>query len=172
MYITSSFSYYLINFYFKYLPGSVYTNAVVNSLSEAAAQTFSIILLKFMSVKKGFAFSFILCGISCMVVVFAEATGSDRLIPIAILGAKIGVSSAFCYLYFSMVEFFDSGNLGLVLGLCNVVSRLFTIAAPMVAEFEDPAPMISCAILCIFALTACLLLKKPVIVNPMKYEQN
>jgi hypothetical protein len=58
------------------------------------------------------------------------------------------------------------------MGLCNVVSRLFTIAAPIVAELPDPIPMLSCVILCIIALAACVLLKKPIIVNPMKYEQN
>lgn len=49
MSITCSFSYYLINFYIKYLPGDIYTNQIVNSISECIANGGASALLIFMS---------------------------------------------------------------------------------------------------------------------------
>jgi hypothetical protein len=87
-----------------------------------------------MSNKKGFAFGFIACGLSCVIVMFSEATGTLALVPIGVLGAKAGISLAFCFLYFSQVNYFSSAYLGLMFGSSNVVGRCSTILAPIVAE--------------------------------------
>ena len=69
-----SFSYYLINFYVKYLPGDIYTNQIVNSVSEALSNGSGMFVVMFMSQKKGFAFSFLGCSISCALVMIAESS--------------------------------------------------------------------------------------------------
>lgn len=50
MYITTSFSYYLINFYIKYMPGDIFTNQAANSLAEALVQVCPVFMVKYMSV--------------------------------------------------------------------------------------------------------------------------
>jgi hypothetical protein len=72
MAITCSFSYYLINFYVKYLPGSIYTNQIVNSISESVSHGSAILVLKLFHIKRGYLFSFILCGFSCILVIVSE----------------------------------------------------------------------------------------------------
>lgn len=48
MAIACSFSYYLINFYIKYLPGDIFLNQIVNSISESISNGgASMILLCF-----------------------------------------------------------------------------------------------------------------------------
>jgi uncharacterized protein YggT (Ycf19 family) len=108
MSITCSFSYYLINFYVKYLPGNIYTNQITNSLSECCAHAFSVIVVRIMSIKKGFASSYIVCAIACVLTLYAEIYGHNWLVPIGVLGAKAGISVAFCFLYFSTVNYFES----------------------------------------------------------------
>jgi len=56
------------------------------------------------------------------------------LIPVGVLGAKAGIAVAFCFLYFSQVNYFKSSFLGLMFGATNVVGRCSTILAPIVAE--------------------------------------
>ena len=68
---------------------------------------------------------------------------------------------AFCFLYFSQVNYFTSAFLGLIMGSSNVVGRCSTILAPVVAELPDPIAMVSCLILCIMGLFCCLLLEEP-----------
>jgi hypothetical protein len=159
MSVTCSFSYYLINFYVKYLPGNIYTNQIVNSLSESAAHAFSAVVVKLMSIKKGFAFSYLTCGLACMFVMYAEIHQQTWLVPIGVLGAKAGISVAFCFLYFSTVSYFESIFLGFVMGFSNVLGRFSTILAPVVAEKPDPLPMMSCIILCLIAFVSCIMLE-------------
>jgi len=161
MSVTCSFSYYLINFYVKYLPGNIYTNQIVNSISEAAAHAFSTVLVTILSIKRGFAACYITGAIACMLVMYAEMHSISWLVPIGVLGAKAGVSCAFCFVYFSTVNYFESSYLGFVMGFCNVAGRFSTIFAPMIAEKPDPMPMMSCIILCVVALVGCLLLEQP-----------
>jgi MFS family permease len=71
MAVACSFSYYLINFYVKYLPGDIFTNQIVNSVSESFANLCAPLLLFVTSTKKGFAFCFLACAIACMLVLFA-----------------------------------------------------------------------------------------------------
>lgn len=71
MAITCSFSYYLINFYVKYLPGDIYTNQIVNSVSEAFAHGFSVVVVIIMSTKKGFASGYATCAVSCILVMYS-----------------------------------------------------------------------------------------------------
>ena len=56
------------------------------------------------------------------------------MIPVAVLIAKASISVAFCALYFSTLQFFPSIYLGLVMGIQNMIGRMSTIAAPLVAE--------------------------------------
>ena len=70
--VACSFTYYMINFYVKYLPGSIFTNQIVNSLAESFANGLSFLVVSCMSVKKGFLASFVACITACILVIFAE----------------------------------------------------------------------------------------------------
>ena len=158
MNITCSFCYYLINFYVKYIPGSIYTNQIVNSLSEVVANAFALAVVNKFGIKSGFAISYLACALACILVMVST---DGILIPIGVLGAKASITIAFTFLYFSMVNYFDSAFLGFVMGISNVVGRLSTILAPVIAEMPDPIPMMSTMILCFGALVCCLMLQQP-----------
>ena len=158
MAITCSFSYYLINFYVKYMPGDIFTNQIVNSLAETAANSTAFLIIRALSIKKGFATCYIACAIACMLVMAAETRGMDWLVPFGIIIAKYSISVAFCFIYSAPPSFFPPEYIGLVMGLNNVFGRTSTIAAPIVAEKNDPIPMLSCIMLCGMALVSCTLL--------------
>ena len=69
------------------------------------------------------------------------------MIPVAVLGVKAGAAVSFGYFYFSTVSYFNSQYLGLVMGLSNVVGRMSTILAPIVAEMDHPMPMMTCIVI-------------------------
>ena len=169
MAIACSFGYYLINFYVKYLPGSIYTNQVVNSLAESGAHAASVIVVTVLSVKRGFSTAFVICMVACVMVIFAEMYNSSWMIPVSVLFAKAGISVAFCFLYFSTVNYFPSAYLGFVMGFCNVAGSSSTIAAPIIAEMRDPIPMMTTIVLCFLAFIGSLNLKQP---EELKQSQN
>lgn len=153
--ITCSFCYYLINFYVKYIPGNIFTNQIANSIAESIAHGASCIVVTVLSIKKGFISAFSACNLSSFLLLFATLYDVAWLIPVTVLGAKAGIAVAFAFLYFSTVSYFRSEYLGLIMGLMNVVGRLSTIAAPMIAEQDEPVPMLSAIILCSLATLGC-----------------
>jgi len=118
-------------------------------------------MVKFLTSKQAFFWSYLATALSCGLALLAFQTDWEIGIIIAIIGAKIGISNAFNYIYFCAIEFFPSAFLGLVIGGVNVAGRCATIAAPMVAETEHPFPMLSCIILCTLSIAATLMLVKP-----------
>ena len=93
--------------------------------------------------------------LSSLLLMISVMTQVSKLVPILVIMAKFSISVAFCFLYFSSVQFFDTEYLGFVMGVMNVAGRLSTIAAPMIAEQKEPLPMLSCMILNAAAAFAC-----------------
>ena len=106
--------------------------------------------------KQGYALSFGLCAISSILVMFAEMHEVEWFVPFGVLVSKASVTCAFCFLYFTTVDYFQSSYLGLAIGMCNVFGRGSTILSPIVAEQGEPLPMMSCAVLCALSFFMCL----------------
>ena len=64
----------------------------------------------------------------------AELFELSAAIPYGVLGAKAGISAAFTFLYFAVVNYFPQEFIGLVMGTYNIFGRFSTILSPMVAE--------------------------------------
>lgn len=102
MSIGCSFSYYLINFYLRYLPGDIYTNYMVSSVSEAFSYLGAMLVVLVVTPRMGYALSFFACLFSSCLVLLAEYNDYGWLIPFAVLLAKSSISVAFCLLYFTI----------------------------------------------------------------------
>ena len=92
-------------------------------------------------------------------VMFAEINGWEFLVPIGVLVGKASITTAFCFLYFTTVDYFESWYLGLAMGFCNVVGRSSTILSPIIAEMGKPLPMMSCIVICLLSFIMCLKLE-------------
>ena len=113
MYSACSYCYYLINLYVKYLSGDIFSNQITHSLSEAISCLFPLLMLRYISVKRAFAVSFLISIVSCAVILLAEVSKHEGLIPIGLFGAKAGINIAFCFLYIGSISFFENQFLGL-----------------------------------------------------------
>lgn len=120
-----------------------------------------MIFTALIGMKRGFVSSFVCCIVACIVVMFAEVYDHKWMIPFGVLGAKAGITIAFCFLYFSPSSFFDQCYLGLVMGASNTIGRASTIWAPIIAEKKEPIPMVSCILICLAAAVCGSILEKP-----------
>jgi len=161
MSVACSFSYYLINFFIKYMPGSFYQNQAINGASESLCNVIAIFMNKYLNQKKSLLISFLVCAISCALVMVAEMTEITAIIPIGVVGGKGGITIAFCFFYFITVDYFAPHYLGLVMGISNFFGRFSTVLAPAIAEVDEPVPMMTCIIICLMAGIMCLQLKVP-----------
>jgi hypothetical protein len=134
---------------------------MVNGLSEAFANGGATILLAFTGKKTGYSICYVATAVSCLGVMFAELHDAHWLVPLGVLVGKFSITAAFCFLYFTTVDYFESSYLGFAIGLCNVFGRASTILSPVIAEMGEPLPMMSCAVLCLVSFIMCVQLEVP-----------
>ena len=120
-------------------------------MSENVGNILPMIMIRYMSVQRGFTLALSTSGTACLIVLYSELYDAPALAPVGILGIKMGLSCAFSFLYFASIDYFESQFLGLQMGVCNVIARGSTIAAPIIAELPDPIPMMTMIILLVTA---------------------
>ena len=160
---SSSFNYYIITFYLKYLPGNIYVNTTLVTFAEFCAQIGSGIVIHKFGVKLAFITSFSLAALGgIMLVIFYNAEGA--LIAVFILFAKFGIAFSFNLSYLATPQMFPTALCTTAFGICNVFARFSTVLSPIIAEIPDPVPMSIFTVICI--ATAFL----PLFLRPIKKE--
>lgn len=81
-------------------------------------------------------------------------------ILICLLLTKFGISSAFNICFLITSEYFPTNYSSTVFGYCGILSRIVTIMAPLIAEWNDPVPMVIYSIACLTSTLTTFFLKK------------
>lgn len=141
MWACCSFTYYMIALQLKYLPGSIYTNAMASGSSELLAYFLGGILYKKLGIKLSFTLLLGLSVVGGLCILFLGNTLTGWM-PAFVVIAKFGISGGFVIVYVCTVDVFPTLFCATALGICNFLSRFLTILSPMVAEQPDPIPMV------------------------------
>ena len=161
----SSFDYYLISFFMKYIPGNIFINASFSTIAEIVATMTSGFVYKFFGPKTAFVLCFTISAVGGILIAFIPSTGNPYLEAFFVLVAKFGISFAFTMVYLITPGLFPTELRGTVFGICNVAARLLTIFSPILAEFDEPTPM-----LCYTCTSAAGLVASLMLVTSVKYD--
>lgn len=150
----SGFSFFMLDFYVKYFPGSVFFNKALFGLVDAAGLFYIQFVQKFFKsvanmVRVTMASTILLC------LLYTVAPLS--FIPAVIALIRMQVNSMMSYGYHINQCLFPVLMRGTVFSLANAVSRPFVASAAIVAEYtSNPLIMVMIAsIICAFA-TFCI----------------
>ena len=165
LFSTASFDYYLINFYLKYIPGNVFVNSIVSSVSSGVATFLSGSIVIKLGSKNGMCVTYGLAVLAGTLLLTAETGNWISGVPFAVLAAQFGISAAFSMLYMGTLHYFPSSFLGTVFGVCNVTARAITIMSPMVAEVDHPTPELMLILSCLGAVVLTRFLRTPDFMN-------
>ena len=158
--VSTTFMYYLVIFFVKYLPGNIYTNQVVSGLSA-----FSYLAAPFMARRYdnkrimliGYVVSLVFLVI---MIVFQSVAINEVLYSFIFFLFKCGVTLVWLSLLVIHMDMFDTQFIASSYGICNIISRLLTLGAPIVAEMEERIwPLLIMLILNVMALVATWFLK-------------
>ena len=83
------------------MPGDIFTNSIVSSVSEAIAHGVAGWIAVKIGATNGLMCAFTLAASSAALLWFAEATDATNLVPVSILAGKFGTGAAFAMLYMS-----------------------------------------------------------------------
>lgn len=145
---SSSFNYYIMTFYLKYIPGNIYVNTSLSCFAEIIAYICSGFIMNLFGVKLSFMISFAVAAVGgILLVIFFNAEGA--LIATFVLFAKFGISFAFNISYLATPKMFPTILSSTAFGICNLFARFSTILSPLIAELPDPVPMSIFSVMCI-----------------------
>ena len=161
LWIESVFNYYLIAFEVKYFPGDINKNQLASLLAEAIGIMISGYLLTRVRGKYLFAASSFLAGATGLFMMSSTVKEAGSYFVLLVLIAKFGLISGFNVIYIFHPKMFPTLFSMTSMGIMNIISRLFTIFAPFVAEMDEPIPMLTFTTLCFIAGTSALFLIEP-----------
>jgi MFS family permease len=143
VWVASSFTFFLLSFLVKYMPGDIYFNSIVSGLSCSVMLVEGFIQDR-MGSKGGMIASLSLtCLATLTLCLFVHGTDQILLYAFIVFLAKTGGSLAFGFAYAIHIEIFPSHFVISSFGICNFFCRGLTIFAPIVAEVSNPwIPMI------------------------------
>ena len=105
-----------------------------------------------------------LASVAGMVIaVGGEELQASNAFLVLILAAKFGINTAFTTVYISHTSLFPVMFAATSMGWCNFIARIFNSGAPILAQAEQPLPMIVFSVGTCFAsfLSLFLIVDKP-----------
>ena len=130
-------------------------------IAEALATALSGYLLTKFSAKNLLIPFFCISIAAGLIIIFYNSENAGGFFVFLVLMAKFGISGAFTIVYVAHPKMFPTLFSVTSMGIANWVSRLMTSFAPMVAEVDEPTPMLIFTILCIISTICTFFLKEP-----------
>lgn len=153
--------YNLIQFYIKYMPGSIFVNYAISACA-AFINLFQGKVTEKLGSAKTLTFGFTLTALATMGLnMFSAETEHVYVYAFVLLLAKSGVCLAFGCLYCIHTELFAPETLQTSFAFCNVFARTLNLFGPIVAELPNKSiPMMAILGLSIIAAAASAMIKK------------
>ena len=133
-------NYYLINYYMIYIPGNLYINTSVSTMSELIAQLISGIIYVYLGEKWSFVISFTLAALGGALIAFIPAEG--YLIAFFVFVAKFGISFSYNLVYIVTPYLFPTERSSTAFGICNASAMGFSIFSGLTAILPGDLPML------------------------------
>lgn len=144
--MAASFNLYMIGFYMKYIPGSIFVSTLIACLGDIP---FSIAggFLYFHCGPKIAMPTFLIIAICGSISLMTWVDSVEALIPVVVLLTRSGVKATFDSCYLANSTIFPAIFAGTAFGICNIGAKVVTIFSPLTAEVKPPMPMVIFSIL-------------------------
>ena len=124
------------------MPGNIYLNQAITSLSEILALLFiQTPLISFLGPKRSFQIMSVVAALGASAMIGLGTSPSILTSMIISMITKVGVGSAFSIMYVLTFNQFNTTQIGTAFMVCNVASRGLSALAPLVNELHVSVPM-------------------------------
>lgn len=141
MWMAASFNLYMIGFYMKYIPGSIFVSTLTACLGDIP-----------LSIAGGFLYHhkgpriampiFLTVAICGSISIMTWSHHAEFMIPVLVLITRSGAKATFDSCYLANSTIFPAIFAGTAFGICNIGAKIITIFSPLTAEVKDPVPMV------------------------------
>lgn len=160
LWIASSFNLYLVTYELKYIPGNIFKNSLITSLSDVPFTLIGGFIYHRFGIRIILTLAFTMAIAGSLSIIFASE-GNDSIVPFMLTFARDGVKVTFdiCYLANSLL--FPAIFAGTAFGICNIGAKTATILSPLLAEIEAPYPMIVFSSIALMAIVLTQFIRPP-----------
>lgn len=153
LWMAASFNLYMIGFYMKYIPGSIFVSTLTACLGDIPLSIAGGFLYhhKGPKIAMPIFLTVAICG-SISLITWADYV--KALIPVVVLITRSGIKATFDSCYLANSTIFPAIFSGTAFGICNIGAKVVTIFSPLTAEVPNPVPMVIFSSLSIVALLA------------------
>ena len=130
--ITASFSFYVVNFYLKYLKGSMMANSFIADVVHIAFLALGGFIYVNLGLKTSLLVNYTI-AIAGAVLLACFEDAYPKLIPVFVLLTKGGTMAVFGTVYVAN-EIFPIKYGSQTIGYCNTIARFRTMFAPLIGE--------------------------------------
>jgi hypothetical protein len=138
--MAAAFNTFLITFYLKYIPGSIYVNNMYFSGSDLVGFLAAGIAFKYMPITWCLKTACVIGGIGGAL--YLTVSNVNALLPIIICMNRAGSTMYYNICYISIPRLFPTRYVTTVYGLVNMVAHTFACFSPLVAEIKNPYPFL------------------------------
>ena len=153
LWMTASFNLYMIGFYMKYIPGSIFVSTLTASLGDIPLSILGGFLYHWKGPRVAIPV-FLICATVGAISLITWVKSVESLIPVVVLLTRSGAKCSFDSCYLANSTIFPAIFAGTAFGICNIGAKMITIFSPLTAEVKDPVPMIIFACLASVAAVA------------------
>ncbi|CDW89142.1 solute carrier family member 5 [Stylonychia lemnae] len=146
------FNFFLVSFYLKYFPGSIFLNCIYFAIADIFAYLLSGLIIKYLNASKAIIVAQVISSIGALLYLILF-TNQD-IVPVVIILSRIGNSMSFNTVYVTNSRLFPTYFQTSTFGLLNFISHVLSIGGPLLAEAADPYPyavFLTNAILALFS---------------------
>ena len=142
IWLAVSFDYYLINFLASHFEDA-YSVVITSQIAEVTAKVAGGLLYKLIGARRSLSLALSMSCIAGVAIIFyGQSHQHTYTFFFLILVAKFGVAICFCVVYIAHAAIFPTMFAATSFGFCNFMARAFSAASPILAELEQPVPMI------------------------------
>jgi len=152
----TAMNYYLISYYLIYIPGNIYVNTSIATISELLAQAISGIVYVYVGEKWSFILSFALSALGGVLIGFIPA--GEYLVAFFVFVAVFGISFSYNLVYLVTPYLFPTERSSTAFGVCNASAMIFSILSGPAAVLPGVWPMVFYSATSIFAILGTLFL--------------
>lgn len=141
MWASTSFCYYMISLYMKYLPGNIFINTIASGSAEFIAYGLGGILYTKLGIKKSYSLLYAISSLGGILIIIL-GTDSVTWMPVFVMISKFGIAGCFTICYISNSHVFPTLFCSTAMGINNFFSRFLTCFSAEIAELQPPIPMV------------------------------
>ncbi len=144
LWMLTTFNEFLLTFQSKYFKGNKFINSISSAACNIPVIFLSGIFYQKIGIKATFCMAYVVSLIGGICLISFQSHTSA--IPLMVIAARLGTTMSQNLNSIVPVQVFPPIFVGTALGICHIVAKVISISSAMLAELEQPTPMIIFAV--------------------------